>query len=220
MVATRPITIQEFERITLDGRWELIDGEPVEMTPSADESSSIGATILGFLAPYVRESRLGRLYGADGDFVLFPDRPTVRVPDVAFVRADRAPQGEARKSFPRLAPDLVVEVLSPSDRASEVVAKLEMYQATHLADRPGQRDHHHHRGWPTNSGRETGRNLRRWRRASRFHSTGRRDICIEPRRHRWLQREVGPQTHQAGRAARSAAAHSDCAETAIAARDR
>jgi Uma2 family endonuclease len=128
MVATRPITIQEFERITLDGRWELIDGEPVEMTPSADESSSIGATILGFLAQYVRESRLGRLYGADGGFVLFPDRATVRVPDAAFVRADRAPQGEARKSFPRLAPDLVVEVLSPSDRASEVVAKLEMYQ--------------------------------------------------------------------------------------------
>jgi len=128
MVATRPITIPEFERMALDGRWELIDGEPVEMTPSADESSSIGATILGFLAQYVRESRLGRLYGADGGFVLFPDRPTVWVPDAAFVRADRAPQGEARKSFPRLAPDLVVEVLSPSDRTSEVVAKLEMYQ--------------------------------------------------------------------------------------------
>ena len=38
------------------------------------------------------------------------------------------PQGQARKSFPRLAPDLVVEVLSPSDRTSDVVAKLEMYQ--------------------------------------------------------------------------------------------
>src|SRR5829696_1575009 len=100
MVATRPITIPEFERMALDGRWELIDGEPVEMTPSADESSSIGATILGFLAQYVRESSLGRLYGADGGFVLFPDRPTVRVPDAAFVRADRAPKGEARKCFP------------------------------------------------------------------------------------------------------------------------
>ena len=128
MVATYPITIQEFERMALDGRWELIDGEPVEMTPSAYESSSIGAMILGFLAQYVREHRLGRVYGADGGFVLFPDRPTVRVPDAAFVRAERAPQGEARKSFPRLAPDLVVKVLSPSDRTSEVVAKLEMYQ--------------------------------------------------------------------------------------------
>ena len=128
MVATRPITVQEFETMPLEGRWELIDGEPVEMTPSADESSSAGATILGFLAQHVRAGRLGRLYGADGGFVLFPDRPTVRVPDVAFVRAERMPQGQARKSFPRLAPDLVVEVLSPSDRASKVVAKLEMYQ--------------------------------------------------------------------------------------------
>ena len=127
MVVTRPITIEEFEAFPREGRWELIDGEPVEMTPSADESSSVGATILGLLWSHVHAGRLGRLYGADGGFVLFPDRPTVRVPDAAFVRAERAPQGQARRSFPRLAPDLVVEVLSPSDRVSEVVAKLEMY---------------------------------------------------------------------------------------------
>src|SRR5215212_4893925 len=95
---------------------------------TVEESSSIGATIIGLLGSFIRPRGLGRLYGADGGFVLFPDRPTVRVPDVAFVRAERAPQGKARRSFPRLAPDLVVEVLSPSDRASEVVAKLEMYQ--------------------------------------------------------------------------------------------
>jgi Uma2 family endonuclease len=129
MVAIRPITIQEFESMTLDGCWELIDGEPVEITPSADELSSVGATIIALLGSFVRPRGMGRLYGADGGFVLFPDRETVRVPDAAFVRADRAPQGEARKSFPRLAPDLVIEVLSPSDRASEVVAKLEMYEA-------------------------------------------------------------------------------------------
>jgi len=128
MVATRPITIEEFETLPLEGRWELIDGEPVEMAPSADESSSIGATIIGLLWSHVRAGRLGRLYGADSGFVLFPNRPTVRVPDAAFVRAERAPHGQARRSFPRLAPDLVVEVLSPSDCTSEVVAKLEMYQ--------------------------------------------------------------------------------------------
>lgn len=128
MVATRPVTIEEFELMALEGRWELIDGEPVEMTPSADESSSVGATIIFLLGSFVRPRGLGRLYSADGGFVLFPDRQTVRVPDAAFVRAERMPQGQARKSFPRLAPDLVVEVLSPSDRASDVAAKLEMYQ--------------------------------------------------------------------------------------------
>ena len=128
MVATRHLTIDEFEAMSFEGPWELIDGELVEVPPASDQPSSTAAAIIGLLAPYVRSQRLGRLYGADGGFVLFPDRATVLVPDVAFVRAERAPQGNARKHFPRLAPDLVVEVLSPSDRASEVVAKLELYQ--------------------------------------------------------------------------------------------
>jgi Uma2 family endonuclease len=112
----------------LEGRWELIDGAPVEMTPAADEPSSVGATMTALLWSHVRARHLGRVYNAEGGFVLFPDRPTVRVPDVAFVRAERAPQSAARKSFPRLAPDLVVEILSPSDRASNIVAKVEMYK--------------------------------------------------------------------------------------------
>lgn len=127
MVATRSISIEEFETAALEGRWELIDGELVEMTPSADESSSIGATIIFLLGSFVRPRGLGRLYSADGGFVLFPDRPTVRVPDAAFVRADRMPQGKARQSFPRLAPDLAVEVLSPSDRMADALAKIAMY---------------------------------------------------------------------------------------------
>jgi Uma2 family endonuclease len=47
---------------------------------------------------------------------------------VAFVRAERAPQGEARNHFAKLAPDLAVEVLSPSDRTTEVLVKVQMYQ--------------------------------------------------------------------------------------------
>ena len=61
MVATRPITIHEFERMALEGRWELIDGEPVEMTPSADESSSVGATIIVLLGSYACSSAIARI---------------------------------------------------------------------------------------------------------------------------------------------------------------
>ncbi len=128
MVATQRITVEEFETMPLEGQWELIDGELVAMSPSADEPSSIGAVILILLGQYVLAHRLGRMYNSEGGFVLFPDRDTVRAPDVAFVRSDRAPQGEARKHFVRLAPDLVIEVLSPSDRPSDVVAKIEMYK--------------------------------------------------------------------------------------------
>lgn len=128
MVATKPVSVEEFEAMPLEGWWELIDGELVEMSPSAEESAAISATVTILIGQHVRAHRLGRVYTAEGGFVLFPDRATVRAPDVAFVRADRVPHGEARKHFARLAPDLVVEVLSPTDRTSEVVAKIEMYR--------------------------------------------------------------------------------------------
>ena len=128
MVATQQITVDEFEATSLDGRWELIDGELVEMSPSAEESSNISATMTILIGQFVRAHRLGRMYTPEGGFVLFPDRDIVRAPDVAFVRAERAPQGMARKHFARLAPDLVVEVLSPSDRAGDVLSKIEMYR--------------------------------------------------------------------------------------------
>jgi Uma2 family endonuclease len=127
MVAAH-ISVADFETASYKERVELIDGELVEMTPSSDGSSSIAARITVFLGMHVLPNNLGRLYSADGGFVLFPDRETVRVPDVAFVRTERMPQGEARRHFPRLAPDLVVEVLSPTDRATDVLAKVATYQ--------------------------------------------------------------------------------------------
>lgn len=127
MVATRQITVDEFEAMPLEGLWELVDGELVEVTPSADESSTTAMQIGRVLGNHVIPQRLGRVYGADGGFVLFTDRQTVLVPDVAFVTAERVPQGRARKHFPRLAPDLVVEVLSPSDRMRQAREKVALY---------------------------------------------------------------------------------------------
>ena len=127
MVTTRHVTVEELETMSLDGLWELIDGELVEVTPASDEPSSLGATIVFLLSQHIRPVKLGRVYGADGGFVLFPGRDTVLAPDAAFVRADRAPQGEARKHFPRLAPDLAVEVLSPCDRMAEALRKVALY---------------------------------------------------------------------------------------------
>lgn len=127
MVTTRQVTVEEFEAMPLDGLWELIDGEMIEVSPAADESASTEAIIAHRLLSYVLPHRLGRVYGAEGGFVLFPDRETVLTPDVAFVTAERAPQGTARKHFPRPAPDLAVEVLSPSDRMADALRKVALY---------------------------------------------------------------------------------------------
>ena len=128
MVATR-ISVTEFEAACGDDRVELIDGEVVPMSPASLDSSGVSAMLVYLLSAHVIPRKLGRVYGAETGFVIFPDRPTVVAPDGAFVRADRDPQGEARQHFGRLAPDLVVEVISPSDRPRDIAAKMAMYLA-------------------------------------------------------------------------------------------
>lgn len=125
MVATRPLTIAEFESEARDGLWELIDGELIEVTPSVGLSSMIASRINGELYIYLREHPVGYAFSADAGFILFPDQATVRSPDAAFIRRSRLPEVPA--AFIPVPPDLAVEVLSPTDRLSEAVAKVAMY---------------------------------------------------------------------------------------------
>jgi Uma2 family endonuclease len=125
MVATRRVTIDEFSVMPLQGSWELVDGEPIELTPAAGKSSRIGGRLYARLADHVEPSELGWAFPAETGFVLFADRTTVRSPDAAVVLRDRLP--EPPDSFVPLAPDLAVEVLSPSDRMADALAKIAMY---------------------------------------------------------------------------------------------
>jgi Uma2 family endonuclease len=125
MVATRPLSVAEFEAEAREGLWELIDGEPIEVTPSAGLSSMIASRISGELYIYLRDHPIGHAFSADGGFILFGDRATVRSPAAAFVRIERLPEVPA--AYIPLAPDLAVEVLSPSDHLPDTLAKATMY---------------------------------------------------------------------------------------------
>ena len=125
MVATRPLTIAEFAEEHREGRWELIDGEPVEMTPSSDESSWIAGEVFFAVRTFLATHPIGRAFPADAGFVIFADRDTVRAPDVAFVRRERLPA--LSRTFVGVPPDLAVEVLSPSDRLADALSKVSMY---------------------------------------------------------------------------------------------
>jgi Uma2 family endonuclease len=125
MVATRPLTIAEFEAEARDGLWELIDGEPVEVTPSAGLSSMIAARISDYVFNYLLTHPIGHAFSADAGFILFPDRNTVRSPDFAFIRHSRLPEVPA--AFVPVPPDLAVEVLSPTDRMTDSLAKVTMF---------------------------------------------------------------------------------------------
>ncbi len=76
------------------------------------------------LAGFVEEGTLGTAFGAATGFRIAHEPDTVRAPDVAFVRAERMGVEPDQGFFPG-PPDLAVEVLSPDDRAGEVLAKVQ-----------------------------------------------------------------------------------------------
>jgi Uma2 family endonuclease len=60
-------------------------------------------------------------------FVLSEDPPTVRAPDLAFIAASRIPAEGGRTGFARVVPDLVIEIISPSNTAAEIRARVYDY---------------------------------------------------------------------------------------------
>lgn len=125
MVATRQVTVEEFAEMPLQGIWELVDGEPIELSPAAGRSGWISGNVYGLLASHVRQSQVGWAFPPETGFVLFADRQTVRSPVAAVVLRNRL--AELPDSFVLMAPDLAVEVLSPSDRMADALAKIAMY---------------------------------------------------------------------------------------------
>jgi len=105
------------------GRCELIKGEISHMAAAGWEHGSVEIQISTALWIFVRAHKLGRVHPSDTGFIIRRNPDTVRVPDVAFVRKDRVPQGPHRGYYDG-APDLAVEVVSPSDSWSEVLDKV------------------------------------------------------------------------------------------------
>lgn len=100
---------------------ELIDQSLVEKAVGF-EAAVVAAAILSILHNFVSSRRLGIVSGADGMFELLPG--TVRAPDIAFVSTEQLPGGRfPRTAFPAIAPDLVVEVLSPGNTKTEMSRK-------------------------------------------------------------------------------------------------
>lgn len=131
--AERLLTLEEFERLPDDpsgGRAELVQGRVVREPPAGFEHGWLAGKAFGLIARFVEGRGLGVVVAAETGFVLSEHPPIVRAPDAAFVAAQRLPVGTTRiKGFARLAPDLAVEVLSPSNTAAEITAKVRDYLA-------------------------------------------------------------------------------------------
>src|SRR6266545_1029851 len=112
-----------------DVRRELVDGEVLEMPLVGARHGELTVRVAGFLADHVKKQGGGRVVAGDVGFVLNlrcdPER--LRGADVAFISAERLLGGKLPEKFFIGAPDLAVEVLSPSDTFAQVEQKVREY---------------------------------------------------------------------------------------------
>ncbi len=119
------ITADDLLRLRDDGmRHELVRGELRTMPPAGEEHGIVAGEAFGLIRDFVRPRRLGYVFAAETGFFLEHAPDLVRAPDVAFVAAGRFEGRRPSRRFSDLVPDLVVEVVSPYDTATEVEEKV------------------------------------------------------------------------------------------------
>lgn len=141
-IQTQTLSLDEFvERYGDEGLFEFVDGEVIPVAPQAAGSGYLGGRFYRMLSAHVDDRQLGVVF-IETPFVLTLGRSRwvtgSRVPDVMFYTAERFRQFQADypdwESIPVVgAPDFVAEIISPTDRYSEVSAKVRRYLADGVA---------------------------------------------------------------------------------------
>ncbi|MCL1462869.1 Uma2 family endonuclease [Argonema galeatum] len=122
------LTIKDLEKLQTehpDYRMELVGGNIVVMSPSGYESEEVATEAARLLGNWIKPRQLGRVTCSGAGFIL--PNSDIRAPDVSFVLAERL--RKSPRSFAELAPDLMVEVKSPSDSVKSLRTKIEEFLA-------------------------------------------------------------------------------------------
>jgi Uma2 family endonuclease len=105
--------------------YELIKGELIKVSPPpGHEHGLVAMNIAGPLFEYVKTNNLGNVYAAETGYLLEEDPDTVRAADVSFVSKKRIEAAGPVKGYWKGAPDLAVEVISPSDTVGRIEGKV------------------------------------------------------------------------------------------------
>jgi Uma2 family endonuclease len=122
--ATKPVTADELVAMGDIGRAELVRGEIVMMSPAGFEHGRIAAKLGRVIGTFVDQHQLGVVLAAETGFTIEHAPDSVLAPDVAFVVSAR---NVATSRYFDGAPDVAIEVMSPSDTWSQVNAKVDAW---------------------------------------------------------------------------------------------
>jgi Uma2 family endonuclease len=126
----RRVTAREFlSHPAASGASELVRGEIRILTPAGGAHGLLAGRVFAALNAFVEAHTLGICFPDNTGFELPGLVDTVRSPDAAFVRADRVPPEGIGAGWVRVAPDLVVEILSPDETRARLEEKLSDYRA-------------------------------------------------------------------------------------------
>ena len=123
------MTEDEFMRIPKDGpgnptaaKFELVDGRLLNV-PTDWDHDLLGLKLIGLMLPLT----YGRGFMSSGQTGFRMSGGNVRAPDVSYTRKERVPGGKPPKGFGTAAPDLCIEIISPSERQSDMRRKIDDY---------------------------------------------------------------------------------------------
>ncbi len=120
------ITGEELLEMEDIGPCELVAGEIVKMSPTNVEHAYLESEIGRILGNFVVERKIGWVFTGEAGVYTQRNPDSIRAGDVVFISKERAPK-RPRHGFLEIAPELVVEIVSPSDRWADLHDKIEEY---------------------------------------------------------------------------------------------
>ncbi len=123
------VTEDELLRLPKDGpgnptlaKYELVDGRLREV-PTSFTHDAICLNLILLLGAFMK----GRGAGTTGQSGFRMTDGNIRVPDFSFTRKARLPGGKVPNTFGDVAPDLCVEIISPSEERADMARKVREY---------------------------------------------------------------------------------------------
>jgi len=104
--------------------YELIEGELVKMAPTGLEHGGVELGVGAEIRTWSKQTKHGRVFVGEIGFYTRGNKRTVRAADVVFISYERLPADASTEGYSHIAPDLVVEVISPGNTAAEMEQKI------------------------------------------------------------------------------------------------